>query len=138
MTILTQGSEATTTRGLSVEFEDIHQRSIHGDRPVRALNLNLSTGSSEFVSIVGPSGCGKTTALSMTVGLAGRGPGRAAGRAGGHLLGSGRVVADIRIDLERPRRQEMRISSEVFHGYYHQLADLLKDTVRATEDERSN
>lgn len=76
MTILTQGSEATTTRGLSVEFEDIHQRSIHGDRPVRALNLNLSTGSSEFVSIVGPSGCGKTTALSMTVGLAGRGPGR--------------------------------------------------------------
>ncbi|MFE4503537.1 ABC transporter ATP-binding protein [Rhodococcus sp. NPDC056743] len=49
----------------------------------------------------------------------------------------GRVVADIRIDLERPRNQEMRISSDKFHGYYHQLAGLLKDAVHAAEDERS-
>lgn len=50
----------------------------------------------------------------------------------------GRVVADIRIDLERPRTPEMRLSSEMFHGYYDQLAGLLKDAVRAAELERSN
>lgn len=50
----------------------------------------------------------------------------------------GRVVADIRIDLERPRTQEMRLSSELFHGYYDQLAGLLKEAVRAAELERSN
>ncbi|WP_228003030.1 ABC transporter ATP-binding protein [Nocardia australiensis] len=49
----------------------------------------------------------------------------------------GRVVADIRIELERPRTQEMRISSDLFHGYYHQLSGLLKDAVRAAEEERA-
>ncbi len=50
----------------------------------------------------------------------------------------GRVVADIRIELERPRNQEMRLGSDMFHGYYNQLADLLKDAVRAAELERSS
>lgn len=44
----------------------------------------------------------------------------------------GRIVADITIDLERPRTQEMKTSSQ-FREHFNGLAGMLRDEVRAAE-----
>lgn len=46
----------------------------------------------------------------------------------------GRIIADIRIDLPRPRTQEMRTSSPEFSRYHGALAGQLREEVRAAEE----
>ncbi|MET0871906.1 MAG: ABC transporter ATP-binding protein [Paeniglutamicibacter terrestris] len=46
----------------------------------------------------------------------------------------GRMVADVKIDLERPRRQEMRRDSELFKSYFHDLSDRLRAEVDLAEE----
>ncbi|MGW5643006.1 ABC transporter ATP-binding protein [Saccharopolyspora sp. NPDC003752] len=48
----------------------------------------------------------------------------------------GRIVADIRIDLERPRTQEMRTSSPEFAEYLETLSARLREEVAAAEERR--
>jgi NitT/TauT family transport system ATP-binding protein len=49
----------------------------------------------------------------------------------------GRIVADIRIDLERPRTQELRTSSEAFRRYHERLSQQLRHEVEAVEAARA-
>lgn len=46
----------------------------------------------------------------------------------------GRIVADLAIELERPRTQEMRRSSPRFREYHEILSDQLRREVQAAED----
>jgi NitT/TauT family transport system ATP-binding protein len=48
----------------------------------------------------------------------------------------GRIVADISIDLDRPRTQELRTSSEPFRRYYERLSEQLRHEVESAEDDR--
>ncbi|PRB70285.1 ABC transporter ATP-binding protein [Arthrobacter sp. MYb213] len=54
----------------------------------------------------------------------------------------GRIVADMKIELERPRSQEMRRDSPLFKEYFHEMSDRLRDEVEMAEqrlrDERKN
>lgn len=45
----------------------------------------------------------------------------------------GRMVVDMKIELERPRVQEMRRSSELFKSYYHEMSDRLRSEVELAE-----
>jgi sulfonate transport system ATP-binding protein len=47
----------------------------------------------------------------------------------------GRIIADMRIDLERPRTQEMRSHSEVFRRHFEELSDMLRREVLAADAE---
>lgn len=46
----------------------------------------------------------------------------------------GRIVADLAIELERPRTQEMRTESAQFREYHQLLADRLRREVQLAED----
>lgn len=46
----------------------------------------------------------------------------------------GRMVVDMKIDLERPRRQEMRRDSDVFKNYFHEMSDRLRQEVDLAEE----
>jgi len=48
----------------------------------------------------------------------------------------GRIVADIRIDLPRPRTQAMRVSSPEFGQYHAALAEQLRQEVLSAEEDR--
>ncbi|SEP37718.1 ABC transporter ATP-binding protein [Amycolatopsis saalfeldensis] len=48
----------------------------------------------------------------------------------------GRIVADLRIDLPRPRTQEMRTQSPDFAGYLETLSGRLREEVAAAEERR--
>jgi NitT/TauT family transport system ATP-binding protein len=45
----------------------------------------------------------------------------------------GRMVVDMKIELERPRRQEMRRDSELFKSYFHDMSDRLRQEVDLAE-----
>ena len=45
----------------------------------------------------------------------------------------GRIIADIKIGLERPRTQEMRTSSDVFRQHFEELSELLRKEVLAVD-----
>lgn len=45
----------------------------------------------------------------------------------------GRMVVDMKIELERPRRQEMRQDSDLFKSYYHEMSDRLRSEVDLAE-----
>ena len=49
----------------------------------------------------------------------------------------GRIVADLRIDLDRPRTQELRTSSEAFRRYHERLSEQLRHEVEAADDGRT-
>lgn len=46
----------------------------------------------------------------------------------------GRMVVDMKIDLERPRRQDMRRDSDVFKSYFHDMSDRLRHEVDLAEE----
>lgn len=46
----------------------------------------------------------------------------------------GRMVVDMKIELERPRRQEMRRDSDLFKEYYHDMSDRLRKEVELAEE----
>lgn len=46
----------------------------------------------------------------------------------------GRMVVDMKIELERPRRQEMRRESDLFKEYYHDMSDRLRKEVELAEE----
>lgn len=45
----------------------------------------------------------------------------------------GRMVVDMKIELERPRRQEMRHDSDLFKSYYHEMSERLRAEVDLAE-----
>jgi NitT/TauT family transport system ATP-binding protein len=45
----------------------------------------------------------------------------------------GRMVVDMKIELERPRRQEMRQDSDRFKAYYHEMSERLRAEVDLAE-----
>ncbi|MGM7778910.1 ABC transporter ATP-binding protein [Arthrobacter sp. KNU-44] len=45
----------------------------------------------------------------------------------------GRMVVDMKIELERPRRQEMRRDSDLFKSYFHDMSDRLRSEVELAE-----
>lgn len=45
----------------------------------------------------------------------------------------GRMVVDMKIDLERPRRQDMRRDSDEFKAYFHEMSDRLRHEVDLAE-----
>ena len=45
----------------------------------------------------------------------------------------GRMVVDMKIELERPRRQEMRRDSDLFKSYFHDMSDRLRSEVDLAE-----
>ncbi|WKN55150.1 ABC transporter ATP-binding protein [Rhodococcus opacus] len=45
----------------------------------------------------------------------------------------GRMVVDMKIELERPRHQEMRRSSDLFKSYFHEMSDRLRAEVDLAE-----
>lgn len=45
----------------------------------------------------------------------------------------GRMVVDMKIELERPRRQEMRRESDLFKSYFHDMSDRLRSEVELAE-----
>jgi NitT/TauT family transport system ATP-binding protein len=49
----------------------------------------------------------------------------------------GRIIADIHIDLPRPRHQEMRTTSDAFRGYLQHLDEQLRDEVQTAEQRRT-
>lgn len=46
----------------------------------------------------------------------------------------GRMVADMKIELERPRRQEMRRDSDLFKSYFHDMSNRLRAEVDLAEE----
>ncbi|MEY8569630.1 ABC transporter ATP-binding protein [Brevibacterium linens] len=46
----------------------------------------------------------------------------------------GRIAAEMTIELERPRRQEMRRESDLFKQYYEEMSDRLRHEVQLAED----
>jgi NitT/TauT family transport system ATP-binding protein len=50
----------------------------------------------------------------------------------------GRIVADLRIDLDRPRTSELRTSSDEFRRYHERLSEQLRHEVEATEAGRTS
>lgn len=46
----------------------------------------------------------------------------------------GRMVVDMKIELERPRRQEMRRDSDLFKSYFHDMSDRLRAEVDLAEE----
>ncbi|GAA1891301.1 ABC transporter ATP-binding protein [Paeniglutamicibacter psychrophenolicus] len=46
----------------------------------------------------------------------------------------GRMVVDMKIELERPRRQEMRRDSDMFKSYFHEMSDRLRKEVDLAEE----
>jgi len=45
----------------------------------------------------------------------------------------GRMVVDMKIELERPRRQDMRRDSDLFKSYFHDMSDRLRSEVELAE-----
>lgn len=45
----------------------------------------------------------------------------------------GRMVVDMKIELERPRRQDMRRDSDQFKSYFHEMSDRLRHEVDLAE-----
>lgn len=46
----------------------------------------------------------------------------------------GRMVVDMKIELERPRRQDMRRDSDLFKSYFHDMSDRLRQEVELAEE----
>lgn len=49
----------------------------------------------------------------------------------------GRIIADIRIELERPRTQQMRTSSKEFRAHFDELTGMLRDEVERADRMRA-
>lgn len=114
MAVATPAADAIS-RGVPIEFAGVNHSFLHGDRVVlweaeRPTVIFVTHDLEEAIL------------LSDRVVLMASRPGR--------------IVADIPIELERPRTQEMRTNSALFREYFTLLADKLRHEVQVAEEQR--